>query len=517
MRKKLSKDLSEKMYAHAKSSKKVSKLISVILCTALITGVIVVNNNGITNAEEEPIKVTLSQLQGMAVDNSIAIKDLNTQIEGMNDSLKDFENNIGGLKVMYAHFPRFKELTMKESITNSKPEYKDYLTQQIIVSQSLVELETIEARLAVLYAIVEGDRTAEELAEITVLEGTKAAINASVATLATMKNAIDSEKRDEILTFNEFMKLEGLKMQFSFIGVYSGFIPKDEEYNKFIKPIYVSEIQIKMGIDSLSNAVNIARVNTQNGVTQLYKALLSLKGYYNIQSQAAEQKEIDIDILNRKIKYGLVTQNQIKKAENELKIAELEANKLHREIENLEMNMKLMAGIKLTAEIELVNHLRNPVISNNLEYYLEKALVNRTEIVGVDVSLKAKTEEFNYVKEYFEEDDFTYKITLNELEQLKKEKALIEKEIQQEIIIAYQDTEQKLQQKLVDKLAYEEAQRQYKELETNYKLGYITKAMLEGFEVLELQKQITYHNSIVDYNLGIMAIENASDLGPAYK
>jgi len=67
------------------------------------------------------------------------------------------------------------------------------------------------------------------------------------------------------------------------------------------------------------------------------------------------------------------------------------------------------------------------------------------------------------------------------------------------------------------KASMEDALRQYKELEKNVELGFVTADVLIGLDLMVTQATNDYYMANRNYISAYAALEGASSIGPAYK
>lgn len=462
--------------------------------------------NATKASNDNIIELTKDEALLMAVENSSVIRDLNNSVEDMVMQYSDMKKGTKMLRQLYDLLPRYSYLFNKSEITNSTNDYKRYyeLQQQMLIDQP--RLEEIEAEL-----LVEVD-----MDKINALNAEKVVIIDRINELSILETSLSEEEKANIITIGEDYELQILKQQFAVMGILNPNISNRQEYETFIYPLEVAPNALQAGIRSMKIGVDVAKAGIVSGSEQLYNTLLTMNGFYELQIKGHKLKESQLNTISEKYKVGKATKGEADKAANDLIISSLEINKMKREIENLEMNFKMMLGLKLTAKLNFVDEQKTSKEIKILNYYIEEALKNRSDIQTIEVSLDTKKVEFEYVEDYYSRFSDSYLIIKSEINEINLEIQETRINIEKEIREAYMDVLQKEKDVDIKEKELSNMKNQIQEMERYFALGYLTQDSIDGYQMFVMQKENDYKSAVRNYNYALKAIENASMIGPGY-
>lgn len=416
---------------YIKKKKTVLLLLSVTLSITLIGFAM----NVIAKSDGEVVELTKSEANGLAIENSSAIRGMDANIYDLLKAHQEMKDSIVMLKGLYALLPRYR--------------YLYYLDPSTITPEEQIELE-------------------------------------------------------------------GYKYQFAMLGITSPNLTNKQVYDTFIYPIEVGPDAMLVGVLSLGSSIEAAKVGIGLGANQLYDTILAMEDIYTVLEMNYDMAVVDKESFERKYNFGQVSLMEYQKADNKMIIAELEMNKMAREIDNLMLSLKQMLGLSLDIELVLDPSIDSINVLEPLEDYLDSALTKRSEIETLKYSINAKEREFEYVKDYFSSSSNQYKITEGELETLILDLKGTEESIEKEMRSGYVDVLEKGNNLDIKAQDLELAENQLKELTKYYELGFVSEAKKDGIKMLVIQKENDYISAKRDYINALYAYELASGIGPGY-
>jgi outer membrane protein TolC len=174
-----------------------------------------------------------------------------------------------------------------------------------------------------------------------------------------------------------------------------------------------------------------------------------------------------------------------------------------------------MLGQDVTTKLKLTSKVGTIKKLQPIETYLPKALKERSELRTLAYNRSGKLAEFELIEDYYSSTSATYKITQSELKAMDLEKQQLEQQIDQEIREAYLNVLEKEEAFRLKSLTMKDNQRQYKNLELNVTLGFVTRSALLGLDIMMAQGTNDYATACREYLAAVAALEGASSIGPA--
>ncbi|PKM93551.1 MAG: hypothetical protein CVU84_15345 [Firmicutes bacterium HGW-Firmicutes-1] len=471
-----------------------------ILCLVVVVSLI--SATTVLTGATEPTKTIVlkkEEVGATAVKHSSVIRGMENDLEGMEDSYRDMRKGLEALDNLYDSLSTYKSLASKKTTTESDGRFNDMFV--ILPQKAGIEMALL---------------TETNAATIATLTSDLNTINTRIGIIQADMIALPDAEEATLLTVLEYYQLQTIATQFAFLGINSANISRQREYDMFVYPLSVAPHAMQAGIDSMKLGVEAAKAGVSSGAEQLYSALLTLEGYYDLQTAAFNLKDSEFKSTTKKYEKGLVSKAKLEQATNEREIASLEKKKLERDLENLQMSLKQMLGIELTTGIDVYTPVDGKRVLNSLNYYITEALKNRSEIKIVDISISHKQLELTQVKQYFSSSADQSLIAESELLEKQLEKQEIQKTIESEIRNAYNDVLIKDEAFLIKLQELLYAKKSLADIIRYYELGYVTQDAIDGYKISVMQKEIDYNDALRKCDDAHKAIKNASLIGPGY-
>lgn len=470
-----------------------SMMLIITLFSASVTATSETKNDTISLSREEAIS--------LALNNSGTLRDMNESLDSLNETYDNMRDGIEALKSLYNKMSRYSALEGKYARTMANNDYSQYFQYQM-------QLASIQPQIAELQAIPADELTPEQSTKLAELLVELDAINTGISAL----NLSDSEI-GKIITIAEYYEYAMIKSAYSSMGFD---FTADSIYNTFIYPIYVAPVTLKSNIDALNVGIETAEAGTISGVEQLYSSLLSLNSFYNLQASNYNLKKRIMDYTRGKYNLGLVSEMDYKKAVNDFKVAELEKNQMERKMDSLEMMLKQMVGIDLSRSIALSDEMDTDQSLRELDYYINQALTNRNEILTAQINTEDKENTMKYVKQYLSVESPTFGIAEDELNKQNLSTEITQNSIIKEIRAAYTDVSNKKADMQIALQDLKNTKNSLSNMQKYFDLGFITEDQIDGYKILELQKESNYLTAKMNFTDSIRSLNSAIEIGPAY-
>ncbi|AUG56610.1 MAG TPA: TolC family protein [Ruminiclostridium sp.] len=221
---------------------------------------------------------------------------------------------------------------------------------------------------------------------------------------------------------------------------------------------------------------------------------------------------------------GLISNIEFEESQYRFLKTQKDFENAQRDFENMRRNFNSFLGVPIDTEYDelLFEELKRDVKIQPLEYYLEKALENRLEIVVLEgqiemAELQISIYEKNRVNETYTKVRKEYNEALRQLENLKIQLEQAKIDIESEIKSAYVEVKKEGYnlQSLNDTLNMQ--LKNYERLQGQFEQGFIAKLVMDEVEIglEELRNGIDL--VMYAYNTKIMKLEEAAGLGPAFQ
>lgn len=255
----------------------------------------------------------------------------------------------------------------------------------------------------------------------------------------------------------------------------------------------------------------------------LYLGLYSTSKNCDILEKKLELENKKYNANKIRFENGLISEIESEESQYQFLKAQKNLESAKRDFLNMRRNFNSFLGVPIDTEYDelLFEELKRDVRIQPLEYYLEKALENRLEVIVLEgqiemTELQISIYEKNRVNETYTNVQKDYNEALRQLENLKAQLEQTKIDIENEIKSAYIEIKKEGYnlQSLNDTLNMQE--KNYQRLQNQFEQGFIAKLIIDevkmGLE--ELKNGIDL--AMYVYNTKIMKLEEAAGLGPAF-
>lgn len=478
--------------------------------------------------------VTKAEARTMAVENSNALRNLETSRQALLGQLADYNDQMEAYDQIYTLYQDYQDLLGKYKSTQAdanKKAYFDYTlaiaTNQQALGILAADLGTLTAELAAIQAsaTLEDPKSAEILAKQDEIAAMQAAIDlknseisaatASIALLLAPTGPLGTEQVAQIMTLTEYYTMVTYQGILSSAGI-TGSLSNREEYETFIYPIQVVPNTFTSGVQSLELGKEVAAVSIENGVIQLYNGLITLQNFEGLLTDSYDLSKEQVRQVIARLQVGKATQIDLDMAQNSEKTAALELQNMRRQIESMMLSFKQLVG--LTYDTQIVLEEKNYTVAQfkTLQAYIDSALKNRNEFKSLKITLDGANYIMGYLDDYYDSDDYEYLIQDGEIELVEIDIEMQKAAIRHEITAAYQDVLEKQATYAYSQDDLQDAKDQRTRTQRYYDLGFITKLPLLQLDMLVVQKENAELSAYRDYIMALNQLESASQFGPAY-
>ena len=260
------------------------------------------------------------------------------------------------------------------------------------------------------------------------------------------------------------------------------------------------------------------------GLRDLYTMLFSADDNVKVMKQKYDIAR-EVNAQNKaRLQQGLITQLDMKQSQYNLDKAENDLNAAKRSRENAVRSFNAFLGVPVGAtytNIEEPNE--DPIVRiDTAENYISSALEKRMEIIDLKRQIDLKRLEasvlqmfiMNAYPAHIRED---YNNALTEVKNLNLKLEIKKLAVQKEIKDAYVDVLNTYKSVKTMQGTLETQKKALANTEMRYKLGYITKDVLEQNRAAVNALENGYKAALYSYNTKVIKLNNASGIGPAYK
>lgn len=455
------------------------KTLALTLAFVLTFGVYV-GSTSILAEEEVPVLTKEMFIENILTDNLVII-DLEEQLVQLNDQLDSWPSTISGLQTIYALVPEYNRIGNKILYTSdNQPRLLEILFDMVIANPVVPPaVHPLAEEFGSILAGLSGD----ELVKLMIDPTDYAIYNAYGNALA-------------------------------FVGITSTTVSADQEYETFILPIYVGTRSLQSGIKSLEDGIDSAKGGITVGAKQLYNTVLMLTDLLDILNLSYETSVTNYNSTLEKHSQGLVSDITLKKSYNSMVTAELNRNKMIRDIDDLKMNMSVMMGKSPSYLFTLESAQTSTVELETVNTYINEALVQRSEIISLNRSIEDQRYKKIFVGDIYSKSDNRYIIEEKQLEFYEIQLEETQDDITVEVYKAYNDVREKELALELANLEVEDAYRQYSELAINVELGFVTESTLSNLNLLVTSAVNDASTASRNYLSAVESLLDGSSFGP---
>ncbi|QNU66811.1 TolC family protein [Ruminiclostridium herbifermentans] len=325
-------------------------------------------------------------------------------------------------------------------------------------------------------------------------------------------------KNGRAMNSQEYGKLCILYTMYGDTEYFSG----KEDLTKYMNPNRFAKYSLWANVMKLSLSNQITEDTIRYQTRVLYDNILSIQGQLENFKRSVELQEKMYKQQKSRYDVGELSKVTIDTAYKQLQISRLEVNKLTRTIDNLEMDLKRLIGLPIDSQIVLSDYSKNNIEKlEDYDTYLNRALINRNEILLAKINYGVAKNEAYTVNEAYSNNPWNVSTQLNKsfAEQKINEAELsisISKEtVLQSINTAYIDAKYKKEEMDICKAKLNYENEQYRITSEKYKNKLISETELKNREIGKLSALTAYNDAVRAYNLSVTSLQQASGLGIA--
>jgi hypothetical protein len=320
------------------------------------------------------------------------------------------------------------------------------------------------------------------------------------------------------MNVQEYSKLCILYTMYGDTEYFSG----KEDLSKYMNPDRFAKYSLWANVMklSLSNQITEATIRYQTRV--LYDNLLSIKGQLEVLKRSVELQEKMYKQQKSRYDVGELSKVTIDTAYKQLQINRLKVNKFTRTIDNLEMDLKKLIGVPIDSQIVLSDYSKNYIEKlENYDTYLNRALINRNEILLAKIDYGVGKNNLFTVNEAYSNNPWNVNTQLNKsLAEQKINEAMLsistsKESVLQSINTAYIEAKYKKEEMDICKARLDYENEQYRITSEKYKNKLISETELKNIELNKLSALKDYNDAVRAYNLSVANLKQASGLGIA--
>lgn len=375
--------------------------------------------------------------------------------------------------------------------------------------ENSAELTSIDISIKKLWRVTDKNKTFGELSSYT---------QNQLELINTYFQLFERGRKYDNLTYQEEQEIQMYKSLFGDIPApYS----RQQLYERYINgtviPYYSSWLQVL----NLTHSYDSSKACLQGEVQSMYFNLLYITDLYESLESSLNTMEKQYSGMLLKYEKGLISDLEKYKYENSLNKKKLELNKQKRNKELQELIFKQKCGIECSQKIELTSR----EVGLNKEYkldafsdYYNKALLNRSEVVGAKFQKEVLTKELEYVDKYINQ---RYSFDRTVLEQQVEDAGFSVSQnilnVTGDIQAAYTDVTFVQSQMDIQKRNAKNKKADYDISVKKYSQGQIS--LIELFDAKDAAStaEIEYKKAQRDMAYSFYRFDLACQLGPAYR
>jgi hypothetical protein len=325
-------------------------------------------------------------------------------------------------------------------------------------------------------------------------------------------------KKGSPMNSQEYAKLYILYTMYGDTIYFSG----KEDITKYINPSRFPHYSMWASVMKLSLSNQIVEASIKQQTRLLYDNILSAKSQIEILKMTIGLQDKIYKQQKSRYDAGQISKVSMDTAYKQLQIKKLELKKLTRTIDNLQMDLKKLTGVSISSELDLTDYSKDKIeIFESYDTYLNRALINRNEILSAKIDYWVGKNDFFIANEAFSENPWNINVQLkkNIAEQKIEESELSistsNESVLKNINDAYIDVKYKKEQIDIckDKLNYENEQ--YRITTEKYKKQLISGTDVKNEEIVKFSALSAYYDAVRAYNSSIASLQQASKLGMA--
>ncbi len=416
----------------------------------------------------------LNEAMDMAIDNSQDIKNIESQMITLNDTVRSGLQSRNQLVLMMDSYDDFKDMWYEDDADKDYDHLKDMTTEELNAELGYRTniIDNFESDLEVLEALGRGDTSV-----------VPSGMTASEYKADVVESLEDADKVKRTGKELEFMK---------YLLIFGNDEPDltDEElYENYEKNALLLEIQTKAAVEKTLNNIDLIKGNMKNAVIQLYIQSYDLDMAIELSEQEVSLLEKVNDNMASLYEQGMLSRIDYEINGLELEQKRLELKKYDYQKEQLISSFKNVLGIdpEETLLLSSMNNENNILDTVPLSKEIEMAMAANVELKGLELDLEVKQANYDlYMKASGREFGDEYNTLTDDLEYYNNQVRDKKSEIEASVRYGYADILSKMQALNNQKKTHENATVSYTNAKASYDQGLITMTELN-------QAELVYH------------------------
>lgn len=274
-----------------------------------------------------------------------------------------------------------------------------------------------------------------------------------------------------------------------------------------------------------SYAANFAKEQTQRNYDAELNQIIrdTVENYYKL-AQAKESQRISADNVvvqeklyqntQSKFNLGVVSKQDVLKAEIGLNEAKVNAEKAENMYSNARMGFNIQFGYELMQNIIITDNLEEVAISDvALDDAIAKALTNRNEIKGAAFGEKMAEYTLRENGNKISKSSAKYHESAANLAGAQASNKNAPKMIEMDVRSKYMNMIQKKSEVELGKLSVSNAKETYRLANLQYDAGMATLTDTQQAQLGAYQAELSYYSTLLDYNLAVIDYEQSTTVG----
>lgn len=432
---------------------KIPSIFSLLIVISIIGGI------SFTYLEADDINVlTRDTFIEDMMEYSTALESLEEARNDLALSLSSFSDSVSGLKVVYEQLETYRTLGSLYDLEAGQVNHIEFLNLQLLGGLSLDE--PMRSRFI---------------------------------------NLRDNDAADVVMTGQQYGAYKQLQGMFQVFGIPNHQVSKETEYNTFVNTIYVTPLSMQQALLSLNRQLESLPNTLESGASELYNTIVMMEDVLKLLDNSYRSSEQDYKRSLQKYEKGLMSEYDFNIIDNNQKIAKVNRDTMERNIDNLKMQLNVMRGVSPNVEFDVEQFKSTPIALDDLDLYIEKALLNSNDIKDKEDAVYYQQVKFDYIAEYFSKSSDEYKMEKLQLDLYKLELQETITDTEVSVINKYSDV-------VLNKAEYnfalkdvEEANKQMATMSANVEAGFVAEYVLSDFNILVIQKINTENTELRDY------------------
>ena len=337
-------------------------------------------------------------------------------------------------------------------------------------------------------------------------------------TRINLEASFTEEDYGSIITSTQYTQYQVLYNIFDALDMSDPNAISDEEiYDTFIKTMKVTPLSLQLSLAEVQLSGEVLSASLVSGMKALYDNILSLEVTEDLMYQSYVVAKDQAEASDARLAIGFESEADNRQSHIDASIALLNYQSMSRQVDNLMMALKEMLGLDPMVHLNLNEDVTVSQEIEGLEVYLSSALMDRNELTSIENDIRYKAYELETMSEWLKDSDSDVMDANEALLRLERDLIQGQKEVEADVMKAYNNV-------LVTQNALIEAQgnlgmaeKDHEEMVLRVELGQILDADLNALEIGLISSEASLLTAEINYRSAVMALENASSIGPGYE